>query len=347
MTGDETNNSMNVLVTGAFGNVGRSAVDELLKQGHTVRCFDLKTSSNKRAARKLKGLAGVVWGDLRNPEDVAEAVCDQDAVVHLAFIIPKLSATGVECESHPSWAEEINVGGTRNLLQAAKSLANPPRIIFTSSVHVFGRTQHQLPPRRASDPVQAVEHYSQHKLTCEQMVKESGLDWSIFRMAATLPITLILDSGMFDVPLQNRIEFMHTRDLGLALANGVSSPDIWGKLLLVGGGPRCQYLYREVAEAVLEGIGVGMLPDEAFGSTPFCVDWMDTTESQQLLHYQQRDLSDYIADMRKLLGFRRRLVRALRPFVRMWLLGKSPYASPPRTWWWGWWRRVPQPGRAG
>jgi len=140
---------------------------------------------------------------------------------------------------------------------------------------------------------------------------------------------------------------MHTRDLGLALANGVASPDIWGKLLLVGGGPRCQYLYREVAEAVLEGMGVGMLPDEAFSHTPFCVDWMDTTESQQLLHHQQRDLSDYIADMRKLLGFRRLLVRMFRPFVRMWLRGKSPYASPPRTWWWVWWRRAPQPGRAG
>jgi nucleoside-diphosphate-sugar epimerase len=299
-----------------------------------------------RAARRLRGQVEVVWGDLREPADVAAAVRDQDVIVHLAFIIPKLSATGVECESCPDWAEEINVGGTRHLLQAARSLPDPPKIIFTSSVHVFGRTQHQLPPRRVTDPVQPVEHYTAHKIACEQMVRDSGLQWSIFRLAATMPITMILDAGMFDVPLANRIEFMHTRDLGLALANGVSSQDIWGKLFLVGGGPRCQYLYREVAERVLEGMGVGMLPDEAFSQTPFCVDWMDTTESQQLLHYQQRDLGDYVADMTALLGFRRHLVRVFRPFVRMWLLGKSPYSRPPRTWWWGWWRRQPEPSRA-
>jgi nucleoside-diphosphate-sugar epimerase len=194
--------------------------------------------------------------------------------------------------------------------------------------------------------VQPVEHYTRHKIACEAMLRQSGLQWTIFRLAATLPITMILDAGMFDVPLSNRIEFMHTRDLGLALANGVRSEEIWGKVLLVGGGPRCQYIYREVAERVLEGMGVGMLPDDAFSTTPFCVDWMDTTESQQLLRYQQRDLDDYVQDMARLLGIRRHLVRVFRPFVRVWLLSKSPYARPPRTWWWGWWRRLPEPGNA-
>jgi len=125
---------MNVLVTGAFGNVGRSTVDELLRQGHSVRCLDLKTPSNKRAARKLNGLAEVVWGDLRNPEEMAAAVCDQDAIVHLAFIIPKLSATGVECESHPTWAEEINVGGHA---QSAAGCADP-RQTTQDHLHLVG-----------------------------------------------------------------------------------------------------------------------------------------------------------------------------------------------------------------
>jgi len=34
---------MKVLITGAFGNIGTSAIDKLLKQGHKVRGFDLKT----------------------------------------------------------------------------------------------------------------------------------------------------------------------------------------------------------------------------------------------------------------------------------------------------------------
>ena len=321
---------MNVLLTGAFGNVGRSALEELIRQGHTVRCFDLKTRANARAARKFKGQVEVMWGDLRRPEEVAAAVQGQDVVVHLAFIIPKLSATGVECESRPDWAHEINVGGTGHLIQAMEAQPKPPRLIFTSSCHVYGRTQHQRPPRTVHDPVQPIEHYSQHKIACERMVRESRLEWSIFRLAATLPITMILDAGMFDVPLNNRMEYVHRRDVGLAIANGVRSEDVWGKILLIGGGPRCQYVYREMTEQILGAMGLGMLPDEAFGTTPFPTDWLDTAESQRLLGYQQRDLGDYVQDLVERVGTRRHLIRLFRPLVRRWLLEKSSYLKEAR-----------------
>jgi short-subunit dehydrogenase len=322
---------MKVLLTGAFGNVGKSALEELLKQGHTVRCFDLKTKANEKAARKLKGQIEVVWGDLRRPQDVAAAVRDQDVVVHLAFIIPKLSVTGVESEARPDWAREINVGGTENLLEAMRSLPRPPKIIFASSLHVYGRTQDQPPPRTVADPVCPIEHYAHHKIACEQMVKASGLEWAILRFAAVLPLALRLDPGMFDVPLDNRMEFVHTRDVGLALANAVSSADVWGKTLLIGGGPRCQYTYRQITGRILGAMGVGMLPEEAFGSTPFCTDWLDTAESQRLLRYQQRDLGDYTREMTALLGHRRHLVRAFHPLVRRGLLKKSPYFQAARS----------------
>ena len=201
---------MNVLLTGAFGNVGKSALAELLRQGHTVRCFDLKTRANERAARRFRGRIEVVWGDLRCPEDIAAAVRDQDVVVHLAFIIPKMSATGVESEARPDWAREINVGGTRNLLDAMQALPRPPKLIFASSYHVFGRTQDQLPPRTVLDPVRPIEHYAHHKVACEHTVRASGMDWAIFRLAATLPLAIQLDPGMFDVPLENRMEFVYT-----------------------------------------------------------------------------------------------------------------------------------------
>ena len=74
-----------------------------------------------------------------------------------------------------------------------------------------------------------------------------------------------------------------------------------------------------------------MLPREAFGSTPFPTDWVDTAESQRLLRYQRRDLGDYIQEMSALLGFRRRLIRLFRPLVRLWLLRKSPYFPPGRV----------------
>jgi nucleoside-diphosphate-sugar epimerase len=245
-------------------------------------------------------------------------------VVHLAFIIPKMSATGVESERRPDWARGINIGGTRNLLNAMQALPTPPKLIFASSYHVFGETQDQLPPRTIADPVSPTEHYSRHKVACERMIELSKLEWAIFRLAATLPLTIQLDPGMFDVPLWNRMEFVHTRDVGVAIANGVTSNEIWGKTLLIGGGPRCQYTYREIVQGILEAMGVGMLPEEAFGSTPFPTDWLDSAKSQRLLRYQQRDLGDYIAEMVERARFRRRLIRWFRPLVRCWLLMKSP-----------------------
>ncbi|NLG50944.1 MAG: NAD(P)-dependent oxidoreductase [Chloroflexi bacterium] len=341
---------MRVLLTGAFGNIGTSAREELLAQGHTVRCFDLKRKASVRAARRLQGRAEVVWGDLRRKEDVAAAVRGQDVVVHLAFIIPKLSATGVESEDHPDWSREINVGGTRNLLEAMKAQPHPPKLVFISSYHVFGLTHDRTPPLKASDPVSPVEHYARHKVECEQMVCDSGLEYTILRLAAAFPITMLMDPGMFDIPLENRMEFVHTRDVGRAIANAVSSPDVWGKLLLVGGGSRCQYYYREIVSRTLEAMGVGMLPEEAFSARPFATDWIDSSETEALLHYQQRDLGDYLQEMQRRLGVKRLLVRLCRPLVRMWLLNQSPsyrkHLAHTDRWSWLWlWQRMLRQGR--
>lgn len=320
---------MNVLLTGPFGNIGTSALEELLRRGHRVRCLDLRTRANLRVAgqflRQFPGQVEVCWGDLRRPEDVARAVEGQDVVVHLAFIIPKLSRTGRGSEDDPDWAREINVGGTRHILEAMAAQPTPPRILFTSSVHVYGRTQDRPLPRTVDDPLQPTEHYSEHKIACEEMIRQSGLEWAIFRLAACLPVRLILDPGMFDVPLDNRIEFVHRRDVGLAIARALEREEVWGRVWLIGGGPRCQFTYGELVERVLGALGVGMLPPEAFSSIPFAVDWMDTEASQRLLDYQHHTLDDYIQDMVHALGYRRHLIQAFRPLARTYLLSRSPY----------------------
>jgi nucleoside-diphosphate-sugar epimerase len=164
-----------------------------------------------------------------------------------------------------------------------------------------------------------------HKVEAEAMVRSSGLEWTILRLAAALPIALRLDPGMFDIPLGNRMEYVHTRDVGLAFANAASHPGVWGKILLIGGGPRCQYTYGQITRLALDGMGVGMLPEEAFGATPFPTDWLDTAESQQLLQYQRHTLEDYVRDMRAELGARRHLIRLFRPLARYLLVKQSAH----------------------
>ncbi|MBN1429002.1 MAG: SDR family NAD(P)-dependent oxidoreductase [Anaerolineae bacterium] len=316
---------MKVLLTGAFGNIGTSALEELTKRGHQVRCFDVKTKANEKTARKYAGQVEFRWGDLRNPADVAAAVANQDVVLHVAFVIPTLSVTGMGSEADPGRSRAINVDGTWNIIDAIKAQPKPPRLIFTSSLHIYGHTQDQPPPRNIDDPPQPVEHYAQHKVECEQMIRASGLTWAIFRLGAALPLRLVLDPAMFDVPLANRIEFVHTRDVGLALANALETNEVWGKVWHIGGGPRCQIYQHQLTFGVLEAVGVGRLPIEAFTTTPYAVDWLDTTESQRVLQFQRYTLDDYKQDVRKRIGLLVPLIRLFRPIVRAVVLSKSAY----------------------
>jgi nucleoside-diphosphate-sugar epimerase len=317
---------MKILLTGAFGNIGRNTATELLQRGHELRCFDIKTKASARHARQIGREAEIFWGDLRRPADVRAAVAGCDAVVHLAFVIPRLSTTGVNSEDDPAWAHAVNVGGTRNLLAAMQVQPAPPRLLFTSSFHIYGKTQHQPPPRTLADEPRPVEHYARHKLACEQMVRASGLSWTIFRLAAALPVRLVLDPGMFDVPLDNRIEFVHSRDVALAIANALEEEQVWGRTWHIGGGPRCQLYQRELVSGVLDAVGVGMLPEEAFTTTPYPTDWLDTTESEQLLHFQRYTLQDYIQDVTEKVGYRRRFIQLFRPAIRAWLLSERDRA---------------------
>ena len=315
---------MNVLITGGFGNLGTNAMKKLVEQGHRVRLFDLKTGANQKKAAKykdrFKDQIEVCWGDVRDPDDVAAAVRDQDVAVHLSFIMPPGS------DDRPEWARDINVDGTQNLLAAMKAQPNKPKIIFSSSFTVFGDTQAQEPPRRVTDPVVATDNYTAHKIECEKLCAESGLDWCVMRFGVVPPVSLGgVTPKMFAFPFKSRTEFAHPTDVGLAIANAASSDQVWGKILLIGSGKDGQLYYGDFVNQMMEVMGVGRLPEEAFGSEPAYMDWLDTEESQRLLQYQQHTFEDFVQDLPRILGPARYIMPLVRPIARRWILSKSPY----------------------
>jgi len=315
---------LKILITGAFGNVGLYTLKNLLGNGHEVRVLELKNKRNLKILEDLQKKSSnsidMVWGDITDAAAVQGAVKGQDIIIHQAFIIPALS------EQKPNWAWEINVEGTRNLLRSAAGEAVKAKIVFTSSVSVFGETQDRKPPRKIEDQVKPTDNYSHHKVACEQLVKISGLKWTILRLGAVLSPSLCeIDPMLFSVSLDNRIELIHAADAGSALANAAVSEEVWGKTLLIGGGKKCQMLQRDFITRVLDEVGLGMFPEKAFNSRPFYTDWMDTSESQHLLKYQEKDLDDFLVEIRRTLGIRRYLIRAVKPIIKYWILKKSPY----------------------
>ena len=312
---------MKVLLTGAFGNFGTTALHSLLEQGHEVRCFDLQTKANEKTAAKFENSIETIWGDVRNPDDLAKAVHDRDVVIHLAFIVDMLKS-----DEQPEWAWEINVGGTKNLLDAMKADPKPNKLIFASSISVFGHTQHLEPPRTLSDPDKPASTYARHKVECEELIKNSGLDWSILRIAFAPAVAGRFDPLLFQLELDSRLEFVHPLDVGLAVANAVNSTDIWGKTLLVGGGEGCQLYYRDFIQRLMNAIGIQPLPDDAFAEPPSSpMDWVESTESQRLLNYQKHSFEDFISEVPASMGSSRYLVRLLGPLIRRSMLNQSPF----------------------
>ena len=316
---------MNILLTGAFGNVGIFTLKNLIGMDHSIKIFELDNKKNQKIFKRLKidypdQDLDIVWGDITSYDNVKEAVKGTDIIIHQAFVIPPLS------EERPNWSWEVNVEGTRNLIKAAGEIVPAPGIVFTSSVSVFGRTQDQAPPRKIMEDVSPTDNYSHHKVACEQLVKISGLKWTILRLGAVLSPSLCeIDPILFNVPLDNRIELIHAADAGYAIASAAVSDSIWGGSHLIGGGKKCQMLQRDFITRVLGEIGIGMLPEAAFTDVPFYTDWMDTSGSQEILDYQRRDLDDFLEDIKKSLGIRRHLTRMVKPVVKYWLLKKSPY----------------------
>ena len=318
---------MKVLLTGAFGNIGESTIMALLERKHEITCFDLKSKRNEKVRKRLlkHRQFETIWGDISNQNTLLEALKGKECIIHLAAIIPPPS------EKLPELVRKVNVEGTQNIIDTALKMEKRPKFIFASTVTVLGPRMHDPPPRKADEELNPTDNYTRSKVDAEALVKKSGLSWTILRLSASLPleISLDLDVYVFDIPMDQRIEFVHTRDVGLAFANCVTA-ETDNKVLLIGGGKKCQMLNREFMTKILEATGVGMIPESAFKVPKndmdwYYTDWMDTSEAQELLQFQTLTFEDYLKEYKKKLGIMGKLAKLFKSYAQKILLKNSPY----------------------
>lgn len=312
---------MNILVTGAFGNVGLSTINELIKRNHQVRVFEINNKNNRKIAKKYKSNLEIIWGDLRNYNDVKKAVEGQDIVIHLAAIIPPLADT------NPDLAEAVNIGGTSNIINAIKKYRSRSKLIFTSSIAVYG-DRLENPLIKVGDPSKPSrgDYYALTKIRAEKLIRESGVMFSIFRLTYITSIKkLKMDPLMFHMPLDTCIEICDTKDVGYALVNAIECDEVWGKTFLIAGGEQCRTTYKEYLNNMMEifGLGRNFLPENAFEQKDFHCGFMDTTKSQQLLTYQRHSLNDYYNEVRIKIGSKRYFMPLAKWAVRLNLLKQS------------------------
>ena len=144
---------MRVFVTGATGFVGQEIVRQLQQTGYSVRML----SRSKRAdeTRERTGVE-IHVGNILDAGSLRVALKEIDAVIHLVGIISEVGE---------STFENVHVQGTRNILAAARE-QGVKRFIHMSALGTRSN---------------AVSRYHRTKWEAEEIVRGSGLGFTIFR----------------------------------------------------------------------------------------------------------------------------------------------------------------------
>lgn len=152
-------NTSRILVTGGTGSLGSQVVERLQAKGCNVQIL----SRSKRP--------GTVQGDLLTGEGLEQAVKEIDVIIH--------------CASSPGNPREVDVEGTKRLLQMAES-AGVSHIVFVSIVGV---------DRNPFYP------YYRMKLDAERIVEQAAIPWTILRATQFHEFVLMLIQLLDRLPL--------------------------------------------------------------------------------------------------------------------------------------------------
>ncbi|MEL6129027.1 MAG: NAD-dependent epimerase/dehydratase family protein [Cyanobacteria bacterium J06627_3] len=125
---------MKALVTGANGFTGSHLVKLLVAQGNDVVGLVRRTSD-------LSRLAGVDvqlnYGDITDKDVLSQAMADVELVFHTAACVD----LGIVDTAR---MERVNVEGTRTVLAAVKAQPTPPKLVYCSTIGIYGDTAGQV-----------------------------------------------------------------------------------------------------------------------------------------------------------------------------------------------------------
>ena len=166
---------MKILVTGGTGFTGKALVKRLLDEGHHVVALDYQEGHKTQELRSWG--AEVVIGSVVDREVVDRVMPGVEVVHHLAAAFRELNVP----ESH---YDQVNVGGTTNVLEAAWN-NKVKKFIYCSTCGVHGNIDN--PPGGEDAPIHPADYYQQTKYQAEPIVKsffDRGMKTAILRPAA-------------------------------------------------------------------------------------------------------------------------------------------------------------------
>ena len=218
---------MKVLVTGGTGFIGAVLVPLLLEAGHKVTVLDnLLYRQNTILSHFINPRFEFIHADVRDAAAVREAARGVDMVVHLAALVG-----APVCEQHKQLAEEVNVGGTRNVLNAC-SPEQP--ILFASTGSNYGKVDTIC---TEDSPLSPLSVYGITKTRAEEMIMARGNAISYrfatgFGLSPRLRLDLLPNDYVFQAVKNGTLivyergaqrTFIHVRDMARAFVHAIDN----------------------------------------------------------------------------------------------------------------------------
>jgi len=281
-----------ILITGGAGSVGRQLASMFLEEGRRVRILDLPFMD-------FTGLdedpnVEVYKGDITDPKSVSKAAEGISGVLHLAAILPPNS------EKDKEFTFKVNVDGTNNIVEAIKDSSPDATIVFTSSISTYGDTSAEDDPITIEQSQNAIDVYAESKIAGEKLLKESGANFVILRIASIAVPEFLEPPEPWPFTSEQRVEMIHRDDVADAIKNSVDSKEAVGKVFNIAGGDSWRLRGKNYVEDFFQVMGAPVEMAVYRDSTGWN-DWYDTTESQRILSYQNRSYSYYSDQMKKII----------------------------------------------
>lgn len=225
---------MKIFIAGGTGFVGGHLTRELINRGHELRLLVHRRGPVAEGVEQIEG-------DITRLEGFERAVVGCEAVINLVGIIREFPARGVTFE-------RLHVQATANMLAAAKK-AGVRRYLQMSALGTRPN---------------AVSLYHKTKFRAEELVRASGLEWSIMRPSLIFgpkdafinmlanqlrlaPVMPVIGDGRY------RLQPIHADDVARCFALALELPETVGQCYEICGNDRLSYV--EVLDAVAAAMG--------------------------------------------------------------------------------------------
>jgi UDP-glucose 4-epimerase len=150
---------MKILVTGGAGFIGSNIVRLLIEEGHEVMVLDNLLSGHMENLIPFPQ-AKFIKGDIRDAEQVEQAVKGAEVIFHLAASVGNKRSI-----EHPLDDSDINVMGTLRILDTARR-HGVRKVVISSSAGIFGELK--TLPIREDHPIEPISPYGASKLAAEK-----------------------------------------------------------------------------------------------------------------------------------------------------------------------------------